>query len=58
MKGVVKVGAYNADVHKQFAGKYEVRGFPTVKFFGLDKKLAATYESERSAEALVKYTIS
>jgi protein disulfide-isomerase A6 len=37
LKGVVRVGAVNMDVHKQHGSKYGVTGFPTIKFFGLDK---------------------
>ena len=38
MQGVVKVGAVNMDEEKQRGSQYGVTGFPTVKFFGLNKK--------------------
>ncbi|XP_024873624.1 protein disulfide-isomerase A6 homolog [Temnothorax curvispinosus] len=52
LKGVVKVGAVNADEHKSLGGKYGVRGFPTIKIFGLDKK-PEDYNGPRSAAGIV-----
>lgn len=33
LKGKVHLGALDATVHKMMASRYEVRGFPTIKFF-------------------------
>jgi len=44
LKGVVKVGAVNADEHQSLGGQYGVRGFPTIKIFGLDKKNPTDYQ--------------
>ncbi|XP_011160406.1 protein disulfide-isomerase A6 homolog [Solenopsis invicta] len=52
LKGVVKVGAVNADEHKSLGSKYGVRGFPTIKIFGLDKK-PEDYNGPRSAAGIV-----
>ncbi|KYN22136.1 Protein disulfide-isomerase A6 [Trachymyrmex cornetzi] len=52
LKGVVKVGAVNADEHKSLGSKYGVRGFPTIKIFGLDKK-PEDYNGPRSAVGIV-----
>ncbi|KAG5322810.1 PDIA6 isomerase, partial [Pseudoatta argentina] len=52
LKGVVKVGAVNADEHKSLGSKYGVRGFPTIKIFGLDKK-PEDYNGPRSAADIV-----
>jgi len=38
LKGVVRVGAIDVDNFKSIGGKYGVQGFPTIKFFGLNKK--------------------
>ncbi|XP_046427345.1 protein disulfide-isomerase A6 homolog isoform X1 [Neodiprion fabricii] len=53
LKGVVKVGGVNADEHKSLAGKYGVRGFPTIKIFGADKNKPDDYDGARSAQAIV-----
>ena len=34
LKGVAKVGALDATVHQRVAGKYNIRGYPTIKIFG------------------------
>ncbi|KAK4325614.1 hypothetical protein Pmani_003821 [Petrolisthes manimaculis] len=53
LKGVVKVGGVNADEHKSLAGQYGVRGFPTIKIFGLDKNKPEDYNGQRSAQGIV-----
>ena len=44
LQGLVKVGAVNADEHQSLGGQYGVRGFPTIKVFGLDKKKPTDYQ--------------
>jgi len=53
LKGVVKVGAINADEHRSLGGQYGVQGFPTIKIFGLDKKKPEDYQGQRTAQGLV-----
>ncbi|XP_012254956.1 protein disulfide-isomerase A6 homolog [Athalia rosae] len=53
LKGVIKVGAVNADEHKSLAGKYSVQGFPTIKVFGSDKNKPEDYNGARTAQAFV-----
>jgi len=53
LKGVVKVGAVNADEHRSLGGEYGVKGFPTIKIFGLDKKSPEDYQGARNAQGLV-----
>ncbi|KOC65483.1 Protein disulfide-isomerase A6 [Habropoda laboriosa] len=38
LKGIVKVGAVNADEHKSLGSRYGIQGFPTIKIFGIDNK--------------------
>lgn len=44
LKGVVGVGAVDADSHKQLAGQYGVTGFPTIKIFGANKNKPEAYQ--------------
>ncbi|XP_069055019.1 protein disulfide-isomerase A6 isoform X2 [Lepisosteus oculatus] len=53
LKGVVKVGAVDADQHKSLAGQYNIRGFPTIKVFGLNKNKPEDYQGARSSQAIV-----
>lgn len=52
LKGIVKVGALNADEHKSTGAQYGVRGFPTIKVFGDDKKKPIAHEGQRTARAM------
>lgn len=53
LKGVVKVGAVDADQHKDLGGRFGVRGFPTVKIFGANKNKPEDFNGARTAQALV-----
>ncbi|XP_072042131.1 protein disulfide-isomerase A6 homolog [Amphiura filiformis] len=53
LKGVVKVGAIDCDTHKSLPGQYGVRGFPTIKIFGLNKKSPQDYQGARTAQGIV-----
>jgi len=44
LKGVVNVGAVDADAHKQLAGQYGIKGFPTIKIFGANKNQPEDYQ--------------
>lgn len=52
LKGVVKVGAVNADDHKSLAAQYSVQGFPTIKIFGANKQSPNAFNGQRTARAL------
>lgn len=48
----IKVGAVNADDHKQLGGQYGVKGFPTIKIFGANKQSPIDYNNQRTAQAI------
>ena len=52
---LVTIAKLDADAHKEMATKYEVKGFPTLKWFPKGSLTPVDYEGERSAEALVDY---
>ncbi|CAN7998936.1 unnamed protein product, partial [Ixodes hexagonus] len=52
LKGVVKVGAVDADKDKSLAGQYGVRGFPTVKIFGVNKNSPTDFNGARTADGV------
>ncbi|XP_041950346.1 protein disulfide-isomerase A6 [Alosa sapidissima] len=58
LKGIVKVGAVDADQHKSLGGQYGVRGFPTIKVFGANKNKPADYQGGRSSQAIVDEAIN
>eukprot|EP00803_Ostreobium_quekettii_P001149 evm.model.scf_354.2 EVM.evm.TU.scf_354.2 scf_354:3633-5375(-) len=60
LKGIVGVGAVDADSHKELAGRHGVKGFPTIMFMhaGTDGKVVKTnYEGGRSAEAIIGWAL-
>ena len=52
LKGVVKVGAVNADEHRSLGGQYQVQGFPTIKIFGKNKNKPEDYQGGRDAKVI------
>ncbi|XP_003971872.2 protein disulfide-isomerase A6 isoform X1 [Takifugu rubripes] len=58
LKGIVKVGAVDADQHKSLGGQYGVRGFPTIKIFGANKNKPEEYQGGRSSQAIVDGALS
>ena len=47
----------DCDQNKDLAGKYQVQGFPTIKFFGADKQTPIAYQGQRTAEALAQQSV-
>ena len=54
-KGVFKIGAVEADKEKELSAKYNIQGFPTVKFFGANKNSPTDYNGGRTAQAVVDF---
>lgn len=60
LNGVVKFGAIDVDKdeNKAIGGQYGVKGFPTIKVFGLNKKKGAEdYQGPREADGIVKHAL-
>ena len=57
LKGIVKLGAVDADAHRELGGKYGVQGFPTIKVFGLNKGKPTDYQGGRTAKDIVSGSI-
>ena len=49
---MVKVGAVDADQHQSLGGQFGVRGFPTIKVFGANKKKPEDFNGARSAQGI------
>lgn len=60
LQGVVKVGAVNADeeTNKALAGQYGVRGFPTIKIFGGNKRSPSDFNGQRTAKGIIDAALS
>eukprot|EP01004_Peranema_trichophorum_P004150 NODE_3091_length_1426_cov_103.910207_g2685_i0.p1 GENE.NODE_3091_length_1426_cov_103.910207_g2685_i0~~NODE_3091_length_1426_cov_103.910207_g2685_i0.p1 ORF type:complete len:430 (-),score=98.38 NODE_3091_length_1426_cov_103.910207_g2685_i0:135-1373(-) len=58
LKGSVKVGAVDATIHGDLAQKYDVKGYPTIKFFAPgDKSKAIEYNAGRTSDAIVQWAL-
>eukprot|EP01113_Clastostelium_recurvatum_P028627 TRINITY_DN345_c0_g2_i1.p1 TRINITY_DN345_c0_g2~~TRINITY_DN345_c0_g2_i1.p1 ORF type:complete len:468 (+),score=113.93 TRINITY_DN345_c0_g2_i1:112-1404(+) len=68
-KGLVRFGAINCDDEKELCGSFEVKGFPTLKFFPHTltpvkgkkdsfNKVPVEYQQARTAPALVSFALS
>jgi protein disulfide-isomerase A6 len=53
LKGIVKVGAVDADAHNSLGSRFGVRGFPTIKIFGANKGSPIDYNGARNAGGLI-----
>jgi protein disulfide-isomerase A6 len=53
LNGVVKVVAVDATQHESLAQKYEIKGFPSIKVFGADKKAPSDFQGQRTADAII-----
>lgn len=58
LKGIVRLGAVDADQHKALGAKYGVQGFPTIKVFGTNKNSPSDYRGARTADAIVNEAMS
>ena len=57
LKGVVKVGAVDMTTDQEVGQPYNVQGFPTLKWFGFDKKHPEDYNSGRDADSIRKFAL-
>ena len=53
LSGVVKVVAVDATESQALAQKYDVKGYPTLKMFGADKKSPSSYDGQRTGDAII-----
>jgi protein disulfide-isomerase A6 len=57
VKGVAKIGAVDGTDAQDLMQKYSVQGFPTLKFFGADKKSPKDYEGQRASDAMISEVV-
>ena len=57
LKGIIKLGAVDMTVDGEVGSKYNIQGYPTLKFFGENKKSPQEYDSGRTAKDLVSFAL-
>lgn len=57
LKGKVKVGAVDCTAHERLCGEFDVKGFPTLKFFGSNKRAPEDYNGGRDAASIAAFAL-
>lgn len=57
LKGFVKVAALDADTHKSLAQEYGIKGFPTIKAFGVGKA-PVDYQGARDTKSIAEFALT
>lgn len=60
LKGKVKLGALDATVHTSKAQEYNIRGYPSIKYFGPGRKdsdSVSDYDGGRTSQAIVSWAL-
>ena len=61
VKDVIRVGAINADQHRELAGQFGIEGFPTIKYWKMGSKKGMkpeNYNGQRTSAALHNHMLS
>lgn len=61
VKGTIRVGAINADAHRDVGARFDVRGFPTIKVWHMGEKKVSSpkeFEGARTARSLQTFVMS
>eukprot|EP00877_Chromochloris_zofingiensis_P007928 jgi/Chrzof1/3389/Cz12g23180.t1_PDI4 len=57
LKDKVKVGAVDCTAHQQTCSQFGIKGYPTIKFFGISKDHPAEYQGGRDSGSIVEYAL-
>jgi len=57
LKGFVGVGAVDMTTDESVGRPFDVKGFPTLKFFGFDKTKPIDYQEARETDAIRKFAL-
>lgn len=55
LKGMLKLGAVDMTTDQSVGSKYNIQGFPTIKFFGENKSSPTDYDSGRNSKDIVNF---
>ena len=58
LKGIVNIGAVDMTTDQAVGSPFDIKGFPTIKLFGLNKNSPSDYQGARSAQAIVDFLLS
>ncbi|GFR51819.1 hypothetical protein Agub_g14281 [Astrephomene gubernaculifera] len=55
LSGKVKIGAVDCTAHQSVCNEYGVQGYPTIKFFGPDKRSPEDYNGGRDSGSIIAF---
>ncbi|KFB40746.1 hypothetical protein ZHAS_00008173 [Anopheles sinensis] len=58
LKGVIKVGGINCEEEQSLCGQHGVRGYPTLKIFGANKRSPVDYNGQRTAKDIAEAALA
>lgn len=58
LKGVIKVGGINCEEEQGLCGQHGVRGYPTIKIFGANKRSPVDYNGQRTAKDIAEAALA
>ncbi|EFJ45579.1 hypothetical protein VOLCADRAFT_105867 [Volvox carteri f. nagariensis] len=58
LAGKVKIGAVDCTAHQTVCSEYGVQGYPTIKFFGADKRSPQDYQGGRDSGSIVSFAMA
>jgi protein disulfide-isomerase A6 len=58
LDGIIKIGAVDMTTDQAAGASYDVKGFPTLKFFGADKNKPDDYNGDRSINDMINFAFT
>lgn len=57
LDGIVNIGAVDMTTDQAAGASFDIKGYPTIKFFGSNKNSPKDYNGERNAAAIVRWAL-
>jgi protein disulfide-isomerase A6 len=57
LEGIVNVGAVDMTTDQQAGSPYNIKGYPTIKFFGANKNSPLDFNGARTAAGVIQYAL-
>ena len=57
-EGIIHFGAVDMTKYPSLGSKYQIRGYPTFKFFGGNKQAPVDYNGQRTAQDFVQFALT
>ena len=58
LKGIINIGAVDMTTDQAVGAPYDIKGFPTIQFFGTNKNSPIDYQGARTAQAIIDFLLT